>query len=278
DSLWYLFFEIMEERSKLGSIGVATSPDADRWSYRKVVLREPFHLSYPQVFRESADFYMVPETAEADSVFLYRARRFPDEWEPVARLLDGRPYADPTLFAHGGKWWMFTSTPHNDKLRLHMADALTGPWTEHPSSPIVKANPHIARPAGRVVEADGRLLRFAQDCDPFYGRQVNAFEITRLDAASYEESPVSETPILAPSGSGSNQGQIHHIDAHCGAPGGGIGSVDGKGVAVRSARNLSSPPALRCARGREWRCGRRDRRRRYPEAGGSPGSFHRRAS
>ena len=62
DSRWYMFFEVMEARSRRGTIGVATSPDARTWTYEKIVLREPFHLSYPYVFQSGSDFFMVPES------------------------------------------------------------------------------------------------------------------------------------------------------------------------------------------------------------------------
>ena len=125
---------------------------------------------------------------------------------------------------------MFTSITANDKLLLHFAPALTGPWTEHPASPIVDGNIHLARPAGRVVSMDGRLFRFAQDDGPKYGRQVFAFEITELDETTYREVPVGDRPVLAGSGSGWNRDKMHHLDAHELAPNQWIACVDGKGV------------------------------------------------
>ena len=43
--LWYLFFEVMHPSTGRGVIGLATSEDAAHWTYRGVVLEEPFHLS-----------------------------------------------------------------------------------------------------------------------------------------------------------------------------------------------------------------------------------------
>ncbi|HSK45594.1 MAG TPA: hypothetical protein VLA83_17090, partial [Candidatus Binatia bacterium] len=88
------------------------------------------------------------------------------------------------------------------------------PWTEHPSSPIIAGNKSVARPGGRVLDYDGRLLRFTQDCYPTYGKQVRAFEITELTATTYKEHEVQESPILVPDGSSWNASGMHHIDAH----------------------------------------------------------------
>src|SRR5581483_1115296 len=91
DGTWHLFFEVMNWRRNVGEIGHATSADGGRWTYRQVVLAEPFHLSYPYVFRWRDDFYMIPESYQAGAVRLYRAAAFPARWVFVGTLLEG-PY------------------------------------------------------------------------------------------------------------------------------------------------------------------------------------------
>jgi hypothetical protein len=237
DSRWHLFFEVKEKRRRLGSIAVATSADGRRFQYERVVLREPFHLSYPYVFESGSETFMVPECGATGSVRLYRAKRFPHVWDFEATLLSGAPFADATLFEHGGLWWMFTSEPTHDILRLHHAKNLLGPWVEHPSSPIVRGDPHVSRPAGRVVVMeDGRLLRFAQDDVPAYGKQVYAFGITRLDETGYEESPALDRPVLGPSNFGWNKYKMHHVDAHLLEPGRWLACVDGQGYPFERRR------------------------------------------
>jgi hypothetical protein len=125
---------------------------------------------------------------------------------------------------------MFSSVPSHDELRLHFAKSLTGPWAEHPQSPVVRDDPHGARPAGRVLPLEnGRILRFAQDDEPSYGRQVFAFEITGLDERSYREAPANDRPVLGPSWFGWNKFKMHHLDAHRLAPDHWIAAVDGHG-------------------------------------------------
>jgi hypothetical protein len=59
------------------------------WSYREIVLREKFHLSYPYVFEEDGEAYMVPECGGSGGIQLYRADRFPDRWVNVSTLVKG---------------------------------------------------------------------------------------------------------------------------------------------------------------------------------------------
>src|SRR5262249_25037805 len=145
---------VMDWKTDRGVIGLATSRDGRKWTYQKVVLAEPFHLSYPYVFQWQNDYYMVPESYQAGAVRLYRARNFPYEWLHVADLLTGPYFADASPFRYAGAWWLFADTSDgqkHDTLRLYHADDLFGPWVEHLQSPIIAGNPQIARPAGRVL-------------------------------------------------------------------------------------------------------------------------------
>ena len=227
---WHLFFEVMDWRTGRGEIGLAGSDDAVHWTYRQIVLAEPFHLSYPCVFRDDDNYYMVPESHEAGEVRLYRAAEFPLRWELATTLIEGEYLVDASPFRNQGRWWMFVDASperEHDTLRLFGADNLKGPWSEHPASPLIERDPTRARPGGRVTEFDGRLLRFAQNCRPAYGTQLRAFELTELTPTSYRERPVNPDPLLGPSGAGWNACGMHHLDPHEMAPGRWIACLDG---------------------------------------------------
>ncbi len=229
DGRWQMFFEVDDWLARKGAIGLATSDDGLTWRYERIVLAEPFHLSYPCVFEDSGDVWMVPESTQADAVRLYRARRFPDDWECVAELLAGKPFADATPFRHAGRWWMFaeTSGEANDTLRLFLADALLGPWREHPASPVVRGDAMHARPAGPVIVTDGRLVRLAQNCAPTYGTDVRGIDVTRLSPSHYDEQPLPGPPLVGPSGRGWNGCGMHHLAAVRRPDGSWLAAVDG---------------------------------------------------
>src|SRR5712692_8484557 len=77
---WYMFFEVLNQATDRGEIGLATSSDGLSWTYRQIVLAEPLHLSYPYVFEWQGEYYMVPETLAAQSVRLYRHETSPTRW------------------------------------------------------------------------------------------------------------------------------------------------------------------------------------------------------
>lgn len=215
DKTWYMFFEVWNRRRGCGEIGLAVSGDGRRWTYRQIVLTEPFHLSYPYVFEWSGTYYMVPESYKAGAVRLYRAVDFPLRWQLERILLQGETLLDPSVFRYKHRWWMFLETDPNfhwDTLRLFYANELAGPWKEHVKSPIVSRNPHTARPAGRVLVLNDRIIRFAQDCYPHYGMEVRPFEVTELTHDGYFERELPESPLLTASGRGWNAVGMHHID------------------------------------------------------------------
>ncbi len=227
--LWHMFFEVLRADDGRGEIGHATSRDGNDWQYNQIVLREPFHLSYPYVLRWKGETWMIPETLGANAIRLYRATRFPDRWTHEEDLLPIYA-ADPSVFRHRNRWWMFVcTTPHTQQtLALYMADDLRGPWREHPANPIVPDDRRIARPAGRPRRVNGRLIRFAQDCSEIYGKYVRAFEILELTPDTYRERELPESPILGATGSGWNSHGMHQIDAHHLPDGTWLACVDGK--------------------------------------------------
>ncbi len=227
---WYLYCEVWNRDRDAGEVGVATSPDGRSWTYDRIVLAEPFHLSYPQVFAWDGAFWMVPESGQAGEVRLYRAGRLPGPWTHAGTLLTGDALVDPTVFRHDGRFWMFTARSADDTLHLHVADRPTGPWTAHPANPVVRNDPRRARPAGRVVDDGGRLVRFSQDGDPSYGMRVWASEIVALTPTDYREIAIGDGPVLEGGGSGWNGERMHHVDAHRLDDGTWIACVDGYGL------------------------------------------------
>ena len=226
---WLMFFEIENRVSGRGEIGLATSRDALSWSFQGIVLKEPFHLSYPHVWEFEGAWYMLPEAAASGAVRLYKAESFPMQWKLHAELIRG-DLVDATPFRHGNRWWIIAMDGfrRNDAMVIYHADRLEGPWHPHPANPISQNNRRTARPAGRMITYDGSLIRFTQDYEEHYGRMVRAFRIEELTPQRYVESPVGDGEILGPSGQGWNASGMHHIDAHRLGPDQWLACVDGR--------------------------------------------------
>jgi hypothetical protein len=223
---YYLFFEILKDNK--GCIGLAGSLDGITWEYKKVVLEEPFHLSYPHVFNYEGKYYMLPESRQERSVRLYQAVDFPAKWQLVKTLIQGKKFADPTLVRYHDLFWLFVADTSNNSLYLYYSESLVGAWQEHPGNPVIRNNMAAARPGGQIIHAGDRLIRIAQDDVKTYGQAVRAFEIFRLDSRNYEERELPESPLLKASGQGWNKDGMHHLSVTPIGAEEWIAAVDGK--------------------------------------------------
>lgn len=210
DDIWFMFFEVLNKKSNQGDIGVASSVDGLDWKYKKIILDESFHLSFPLVFKYKDEFYMIPESREINQVRLYKADNFPENWTYQKKILTGN-FSDPSIFHYNNVWWMYVSD-RNDFLRFFYSDSLEGQWIEHPASPVIKSDFKRARSAGRVFVRNDTIYRFAQDCIDGYGNNVNAFLVKKVNKTEYSEIEFPGNPILTGSGNGWNKLQMHHID------------------------------------------------------------------
>lgn len=189
----HLFVEDYSRAAGKAVISVCDELPGGGWSPPRPVLEAAHHLSYPLVFAHAGGVYMLPEAGESGRVQLFRARAFPDEWEPDRVLLDGLRAVDATLHAQDGVLWLFAHVVEGpgDAGALHLWSAATldGPWTPHPCNPVA-TDPCGARPAGRLFRRDGLLIRPGQDCTRRYGEAVVFNRVDALTPRDYAETPI----------------------------------------------------------------------------------------
>ena len=150
----------------------------------------PVHLSYPYSFEHEGRLYCVPESSEAGEIALFEIDHFPDRWRKVADLVTGRGYADASLFAFEGRWWMAASDVAakgaNSELHLWFAPGPAGPWSAHPGNPV-KIDVRSARPGGTPFLSGGMLYRPAQDCSSTYGARIVINRVVELSPTAFRE-------------------------------------------------------------------------------------------
>ena len=186
----FLFYEYQCKRYGRGELRMRKTSDLEHWSEEMTVLKEDFHLSFPNVFEDNGEYYMIPETGADGSIRLYKATDSSlTSFTPYRTIIkDGRKWADSDIVRKDGKYYLFTSiySRKAPEARLFVADSLDGEFKEHPCSPF-STNPANARNAGRIFEHDGRLFRPVQDNTKGYGKQLSIMEITALSPDKYSE-------------------------------------------------------------------------------------------
>lgn len=190
----WMFFEEQLFSVPNAVISVCEMTESGPVGSPRVVLREPWHLSFSGVFHHDGRWWMLPESGDAEQVILYAATDFPFAWERHRILLHER-MADPVLVEHGGLWYLFGS-PYRVgelpslELHIYVADQITGPFRPHPENPV-SVDPDIARMAGHIFRDEAGLFRPAQVCVPSYGAGMSVRRILELSPSRYREEEVS---------------------------------------------------------------------------------------
>lgn len=190
----YLFYENYARGDRKAHIAVGHF-NGDLVQPLGVALERPYHLSYPYIFRDGDQIFMIPETHQARRLEVWRCRQFPLKWELYATAFEGQSPADSVLLQHDGKWWLFTNLSdfhayedHCSELYLFEVDGpeLTG-IKPHKHNPVVIGSTE-ARGAGRIFARCGRLLRPSQrNAHGIYGYGLNIMEIEALSHTEYRE-------------------------------------------------------------------------------------------
>lgn len=184
----YVFVEDFDHRLGKGIISVVPFDEIGPSAAPVPVLEEPWHLSYPFLFEDGGDVWMIPESAENQEISLYRATAFPGGWKKEATLIKDVAAGDTTIVRHLGRLWMFTTVLNagrsTDSLSIFTADKLVGPWCAHPRNPVL-IDAAAARSAGNMILRKGSLWRPVQNCLTRYGGALGLAEITRLDDHDY---------------------------------------------------------------------------------------------
>ena len=171
---FYLFFEHKKIEPN-AEIGLLTSIDGKNYKYRGTVLKEKFHLSYPQVFKYKESYFMIPESQGSNHVLLYKASRFPFEWKVCDTLLNNIKLKDPTIYLSDTLNILLAT---DDKLTMYMyqADSLFGKWKLHQKPKVIMGSE--SRCGGRIFVDKNRLIVPIQNATNGYGFGVSLYNLT----------------------------------------------------------------------------------------------------
>jgi hypothetical protein len=200
DGIWVFAEEFLcaEDRGKL----VVLELDGDLTVKRKadITTAAPHaafdcHVSFPFVFEDRGNFYMIPETSQRRTLDLYQCEVWPDRWRLARRLILDIDAADTMAIRHHDRWYILTSVRTGDAGRhleiYSCADIAADPLVAHPANDkdVDGGAPYgSGRNAGLIAPAsDGMLRRFVQQSTHYYGQGGGFRRIVRLSADAFEE-------------------------------------------------------------------------------------------
>ncbi len=184
----YIFFEEYNYISTKGHISAFKISTSGQHVFFSNVLKEDFHLAYPQIFEDRGQIYMIPDSRVG--LNLYSCKSFPNEWEIEKKILD-IPCKDSTLFYDGILYWLFTTvslpgTQNEESLKIFTSDNLHAEFTPFKGK-IHAENINNSRSAGSIFNIGKKLFRPSQDSSKTYGGAININRIIKIDKDIYKE-------------------------------------------------------------------------------------------
>ncbi len=176
---FYVFFEHKKTKSD-ADIGLLTSVDGKNYQYRGTVLTQKFHLSYPQVFKYKKDYYMVPESKQANAVLLYKAHHFPFDWKVCDTLIPNAQLVDPSIYLSDTLNIMVV-TDYAKNIYVYRSDSLFGKWQLH-KKPIALIGTE-SRAGGRFFADKNGLILPIQDFSNGHGFGVSLYRFSFKDGS-----------------------------------------------------------------------------------------------
>jgi hypothetical protein len=190
---YYIFCEMFDGFSGVGSIGVAEITENGRCKVRQVI-KEPFHMSYPNVFSYKGTVYMIPETKGIKQIRLYKAVNFPYEWVLDKILIDDVTVVDSTILTVDSKKYIFTYEITDDKKKMLIYEFDIENKELIKTDSVLPDDSDNRRPAGNFVPAGPDFIRPAQYNANFYGEKILLYKLNRRLDSSFSETLIGEIP------------------------------------------------------------------------------------
>lgn len=196
DNKYFIFIEEFLFNKNKGRISVITMTQDGQYDTPKVALEKDYHLSYPFIFEEGEQLFMVPESRSNNTIELYKCVEFPFKWKLAKILMQNIQAVDSTIFKKDNKYWLFTNIKENqwastwDELFLFYTDDLfSGQWASHPMNPIV-TDIKSSRSAGSIFTYKQSIYRPSQNCSKHYGYGMKINEVVVLTETDYKEETI----------------------------------------------------------------------------------------
>lgn len=163
-------------------------------------LDEPFHLSYPFLFRCDGELFMCPESQQQREVRVYRCLDFPLRWELASVLMRNVDIVDSVIFERDGRWWLLGNQAPNganggrddsfaELHAFHADHPLSQHWTPHPANPLL-LDARRARNGGLLRDGEA-VFRVSQRYGfDQYGVSATIARVSQLDTEAYAEESV----------------------------------------------------------------------------------------
>lgn len=196
DNFLYLFIEMFDRKKYKGVIGVSKFENG-KFSTPQVIIKEKFHLSYPYVFENQNDIFMIPETSEVKQNIFYKCIEFPYKWIRHTEISCLELKVDNNVIQLDNKHYLMSALLGKNpyKSKMHFEELLFDNEIFQLKEVSIKLNDsynYDTRGAGRWFQLNGTILRPAQvSKDGMYGYSLKFLEPS-MNHCEYKEKELYE--------------------------------------------------------------------------------------
>ncbi|MGB5666706.1 MAG: hypothetical protein WBM53_07650, partial [Maribacter sp.] len=197
DNVDYVFFENLSYLTKRGKISCGIIKDNEIVNVVDV-LDLNYHLSFPFIFEEDGEIYLMPETSENKRLEIYKCLDFPGKWELYSTAFEDEMVADAFFYCDKkNQRWLFLNkqaaitAPINSELFIYKVDSLKlDNLQPHTNNPVI-IDARTARNGGAIFEYENEIYRPSQkNTDGIYGKGLNINKIEKLTIDEYVENKI----------------------------------------------------------------------------------------
>ena len=158
-----------------------------------IILKKNYHLSFPFIFTYKKNIYLIPESHEIKKIDLYKFVNFPTKIKKIKTLVKNINAADSVLFRKNKLWWLLTNIGvdsndlHSKNLSIfYSKNLLKKTFVPHNKNPVI-TDIKYARNAGNLRVKNKKIFRVSQNCEKYYGHNINILEINKISINNYKE-------------------------------------------------------------------------------------------
>lgn len=185
DGKTYVFAELYDYVRRRGVIGYYIINEKSDRKWHPIIV-ENYHLSYPYVFEDSGNIYIMPESSKADSLYLYECIDFPEKWKKSLVIRQNVQCVDST----------FLNEKDRDELLAYEISDIQNPKlilvdlkNQQRDRVIEIDSIDLRRPAGKVYK-EGHI-RPAQNCVEKYGGGLVFYKYEFTQNGEYSEKEIA---------------------------------------------------------------------------------------
>lgn len=169
------------------------------------------HLSFPFLWQENDDIYLMPESHEAGQVCLFKATEFPKKWQKVATMVDGQKLIDSILLKDDKTYFLISSEHKSLQRKIYTASQLTHDW--QPLNTNIKIDNVHRRLGGSIFYLKNQPYLICQETDhKEYGKSLFIKQLMRPNANDLEHGWQEQTIINITSQSKRYPDGIHTLN------------------------------------------------------------------